>query len=188
MNLASNWWALALRGAAAIVFGLIALISPPSAVAALVFLFGVYAVVDGVFNLIAAARAHGGERWGSLALEGMVSLICGLLAIFWPGITALALVMLIGAWSVITGIAEIAAAVRLRKHIQHEWLLGLSGVLSIVFGILLFVAPVVGLVVLAVWIGAYAIVFGALLVGLGFRLRAFSRELAQQSPAVPGHA
>jgi uncharacterized membrane protein HdeD (DUF308 family) len=188
MNLASNWWALALRGAAAIVFGLIALISPPSALAALVFLFGVYAVVDGVLNLISAARAHGGERWGSLALEGMVSLICGLLAIFWPGITALALVMLIGAWSVITGIAEIAAAVRLRKHIQHEWLLGLSGVLSIVFGILLFVAPVVGLVVLAVWIGAYAIVFGALLVGLGFRLRAFSRTLEQQSPAVPGHA
>ena len=188
MDLARNWWAVALRGAAALLFGLIALIWPPSAVAALVLLFGAYAFVDGIFNLIAAVRApREGRRWGSLAFEGVVSLLAGVLTFFWPGITALALVLLIASWSLITGIAEIVAAIRLRKHIEHEWLLGISGVLSVAFGVLLFLLPAAGAIALAIWIGAYAVAFGALLIGLGFRLRSWARSNQQQvqGPAVP---
>jgi len=188
IDLARNWWALALRGAAALLFGLIALIWPPSAVAALVLLFGAYAFADGIFNLIAAVRApREGKRWGSLAFEGVVSLLAGVLTFFWPAITAFALVMLVASWSLITGIAEIVAAIRLRKHIEHEWLLGLSGVLSVAFGVLLFLLPAAGAIALAIWIGAYAVAFGVLLIGLGFRLRSWARSHQQQGPgaAVP---
>jgi uncharacterized membrane protein HdeD (DUF308 family) len=130
--LAANWWALLVRGIAAILFGIAALIFPPAAVAAMVLLFAAYAVVDGIFNLVAAFRgARQGERWDSLAFEGAVSLICGVLAFVWPGLTALAFVLLVAAWAVITGAAELAAAITLRKQIEHEWLLGLIGVLSI---------------------------------------------------------
>ena len=186
--LASNWWALVVRGIAAIVFGIAALIFPPGAVAVFVLLFAAYAVVDGIFNLVAAFRgARQGERWGSLAFEGLVSLICGVLAFVWPGLTALAFVLLIAAWSVVTGVAELAAAIALRKQIEHEWLLGLLGALSIVFGILLVIAPGPGLVVIAIWIGAYALVFGALLVALGLKLRSWAKQLEQHGPAIPQH-
>src|SRR5437868_6546291 len=114
IDLARNWSALAIRGIAAVVFGLIALFWPPTAFVALVLVFGAYALVDGIFNLIAAIRApHRGERWGPLVFEGVVSLIVGLVTLFWPGISALALVLWIGAWSFVTGIAEIVAAIRL---------------------------------------------------------------------------
>jgi uncharacterized membrane protein HdeD (DUF308 family) len=189
--LASNWWALVLRGAAAILFGIVALAFPPSAVTVLVLLFGVYALVDGVFNLVAALRNRGGEsHWGALLFEGIVGIVCGLVAFFWPGLTAVALTLLIGVWSLLTGALEIAAAVKLRKILEHEWLLGFSGVLSVVFGIILFVWPGAGMVVIAMWIGAYAIVFGALLVALGIKLRSWARSLQGETPthAIPRHA
>jgi uncharacterized membrane protein HdeD (DUF308 family) len=187
MNLASSWWALALRGAVAILFGILALAFPPAAMAALVLLYGAWAIADGIFILIAAFRmSHEGERWGWLVFEGAVSIACGVLAFVWPGLTALVLVILIAAWSVVTGIAEIAAAIRLRKVIHNEWLLGLSGVLSIAFGILLFVFPAAGLLAIAVWIGAFAILFGALMVGLAFRLRAWIR--GGHAAEIPQHA
>jgi uncharacterized membrane protein HdeD (DUF308 family) len=189
LNLRSTWWALTLRGVAAIIFGLIALIAPPSGVAALVLLFGIYALADGVLAVVAAVRAaKGGRPWGSLAIEGLVSLITGCLALLWPGITALAMVILIAWWSVITGIASIISAIRLRKEIEREWLLGLSGILSIALGVLLFLAPAAGLVVLSMWIGAYALVFGALMVALGLRLRAWFRLPEHQGPAELKHA
>src|SRR3954464_3482575 len=123
MNLASHWWVLVVRGVAAVIFGVLALLYPPGAIAALVVLFGAYAIVDGIFNIVAAVRTpHRGQRWGWLLFEGIVSLLAGLVTLFWPGPTALALVLLIGSWSLVTGIAEIAAAIRLRKTIQGEWL------------------------------------------------------------------
>jgi uncharacterized membrane protein HdeD (DUF308 family) len=188
LHLASGWWSLVLRGAAAIILGLVALIFPPTAVAALVALFGAYALVDGVVNLVAALRAPRGGPWGWLAFEGVVSVACGLLTLFWPGVTALALVLVIGFWSVFTGIAEIVAAVLLRKQIEHEWLLGLSGLLSVAFGVLLFLAPAVGLVVIALWMAAYALVFGAVLVALGLKLRAWGRALEGEGIESPRHA
>jgi uncharacterized membrane protein HdeD (DUF308 family) len=174
-DLAAQWWAIAFRGLAAVLFGCAALFWPPAAFLALVFVFGAYALVDGVLNVIGAVRAgRSGGRWGALVFEGVVSVIAGLVTLFWPGITALALVLAIAAWSFVTGIAEIAAAIRLRKQIRGEWLLGLSGLLSVAFGVLLFLAPAAGAFALTVWIGAYSLVFGAVLIGLAFRLRSLT--------------
>jgi len=184
MELARNWWALALRGAAAIIFGIIALFWPPAAIAALVAVFGAYALVDGILNLVGAVRAgRSGQRWGALLFEGIVSLLVGLLTFFFPRVTALALVLFVGAWSLITGVAEVVAAIKLRTMIEGEWLLALSGVLSIAFGILLFISPLIGAIAIAIWIGAYAVVFGALLFGLALRLRSWASR--QQQPQIP---
>src|SRR5690348_16803500 len=141
IELARNWWALALRGIAAIVFGVVALFWPPAAVAALVAVFGAYALVDGIFNLVHAVRAgRSGQRWGALVFAGVVSLLVGVLTLSFPGVTALALVLWVAVWSLVTGVAEIVAAIRLRKTIRGEWLLALSGILSVAFGILLFIS------------------------------------------------
>ena len=187
LNLARYWWALALRGTAAIIFGIVALFWPPAAIAVLVAIFGAYALVDGIFNLIAAVRAgRSGQRWGALVFEGIVSLLVGLLTLFFPRVTALALVLLVGAWSLVTGIAELVAAIKLRRLIEHEWLLALAGVLSIAFGILLFISPLIGAIAIAIWIGAYCLVFGALLVGLALRLRSWAaRQQETHIPAGP---
>ena len=184
LNLARSWWALALRGTAAIIFGIIALFWPPAAVAALVAVFGAYALVDGIFNLVAAVRAgRFGQRWGALLFEGIVSLLVGLLTFFFPGVTALALVLWVGAWSLVTGVAEVVAAIKLRQQIEGEWLLALSGILSIAFAVLLFISPLIGAIAIAIWIGAYAVVFGALLVGLALRLRSWAAH--QQQTHIP---
>jgi uncharacterized membrane protein HdeD (DUF308 family) len=187
LSLARNWWALALRGVAAIIFGLVALFWPPAAIAALVALFGAYALVDGIFNLVHAVRAgRAGERWGWLVFEGVVSLLVGIVTFFSPGVAVLALVLWVAVWSLVTGIAEIVTAIRLRKAIQGEWLLALSGIVSIAFGVLLFISPLIGAIAIAIWIGAYALVFGALLVGLSLRLRSWaSRQQRTQFPAGP---
>jgi len=183
IDLARNWWALAIRGIAAVVFGLLALFWPPTAFVALVLVFGAYAIVDGIFNLVAAVRApHTGRRWGPLVFEGIVSLIVGMITLLWPRISAFALVMFIAAWSIVTGIAEVVAAIRLRKQIRGEWLLALSGILSLALGVLLFLAPAAGALVLTIWIGAYAVVFGAVMVGLSLRLRSW----ASNHPQLPG--
>lgn len=187
LNLARYWWAIALRGAAAIIFGIVALFWPPAAVVALVAVFGAYALVDGIFNLVAAVRAgRAGERWGWLVFEGIVSVLVGMLTLFFPAVTALALVLWVAAWSLVTGVAEVVAAIRLRKVIEGEWLLALTGILSIAFGILLFISPLVGAIAIAIWIGAYSLVFGALLVGLALRLKSWSaRQQQTQIPAGP---
>ena len=179
---ASRWWTLAARGIAAILFGILTFISPGLSLFTLVILFGAWALADGVFNLVMAVRTRRGERWGWLVLEGVTSIIVGILTFFWPGITALSLLFLIAAWSVVTGIAEVVAAIRLRKLIRGEWLLGVSGVLSIVFGLLLFAFPGAGALAVIFWIGAYSIVFGSLLVALAFRLRAWARDTSHHVP------
>jgi len=170
--LARNWWALAIRGAAAIVFGLLALVLPGVTLAALILLFGAYAIVDGVFNLIAAFRGRTETRppW-LLAIHGLVSLAAGIVAFVMPGLTALVLVYVIAVWAIVTGALEVLAAMRLRDEIPNEWWLVASGVLSVVFGLLLVIAPGAGALALVLWIGAYAIFFGALLIGLALRLR-----------------
>ncbi len=169
---AHNWWAVGLRGLAAIVFGVLAFIWPQIALTVLVLLFGAYALWDGVFAVIAALRFRSGEghRW-LLFIEGLAGIAAGLITFFYPGITAFVLLYVIAAWAIITGVMEILAAIRLRREIQGEWLLLISGLLSVVFGILLVIFPSAGALAVVWLIAAYAILFGILLIALAFRLR-----------------
>lgn len=176
--LATNWWALALRGAASILFGLLAFAIPGVTLAVIVWIFGAYALVDGILAIVAAVRAaRGHQRWGAFVLEGAVGLAAGLITLFVPGLTLFFLVYMVGAWAIMTGVFEIAAAIRLRKHISGEFLLGLMGVLSIAFGIMIFAAPIAGAIVIAWWLGAYALIFGVLVLALAFRLRSMKGTL-----------
>jgi uncharacterized membrane protein HdeD (DUF308 family) len=170
--LSRNWWALALRGLAAIVFGVLAFVWPGITLWALVLLFGAYMLVDGIFAIVAAVRAAGREaRWWLLLVEGVLGVLAGLVAFLLPGITALALLYLVAAWAIFTGILQIVGAVRLRREIEGEWALILGGVLSVIFGVLLAVLPGPGILALVWLIGAYAVVSGVLLIVLAFRVR-----------------
>lgn len=180
-----NWWAVALRGALAILFGILAILMPGVTLAAMVLIFGAYSVVDGVFALVAglrAARHH--ERWWHLALEGIVDLVVGVIALAIPLATALALLYLVSAWAIVTGLFRIAAAIRLRKEIEGEWLLVLNGALSVLFGIVIMAYPGAGLVTLVWLLGMYAMLFGIILVTLGFRLRSHGARGASTTSAV----
>jgi uncharacterized membrane protein HdeD (DUF308 family) len=184
---ARRWWVLAVRGAAGIAFGLIALTHPVSGLVALVILFGAYALVDGIFNLtmtVPQAKRHG-ERWGALLAEGILSVVAGLVALIWPGISAVALLLVIAFWAVATGIMAILSAVRLRRMIKGEWLLGLAGALSIALGVLLFMYPAPGALAMVIWIGAYALVSGIMLVALSFRVRSWAHRAVQPAHPAP---
>ena len=172
-TLSHNWWTLVLRGLAAVLFGILAYVWPDITFTVLVLLFGAYALWDGVFALIGAFRAQGERRW-LLVLEGLVGIAAGLVTFFWPGAATLAILTIIAAWAIVTGVFEIIGAIRLRKEIEGEWFLLLSGLLSVLFGIALVIWPVAGLVAVTWMIGAYAIIFGILLIVLGFRLRNWS--------------
>jgi uncharacterized membrane protein HdeD (DUF308 family) len=169
--LARNWWVVLVRGLMGILFGIATFLAPGISLAALVIVFGAYAFADGVLAIISAVRRRGADRWWLLLLEGVVGIAAGVVTALWPGITALALLYLIAAWALVTGALEIAASIRLRKAITGEWLLALSGVASIALGVMLALFPGPGALALVIWIGAYAFVFGALLIGLSFRLR-----------------
>ena len=170
--LVRNWWALAIRGVFGILFGLVAFLFPGITLGALILLFAGYAVVDGVFAVVAGVRAaEHHERWVALLIEGIAGIAAGVLALVWPALTAVVLLYLIAVWSVIRGALKIVAAIRLRRTIEGEWLLGLNGACSVLFGILLVVMPVIGLLTLVWLVGAYALLFGVLLLALAFRLR-----------------
>jgi uncharacterized membrane protein HdeD (DUF308 family) len=176
-TLVRNWWVVLLRGIAGIIFGVLTFFWPEISFFALVLLFGAFAFADGVLAIISALR--GGrttDRWWLLLLQGLVGVAVGVLVVLWPNISALALIYLIGAWALITGGFEIAAAIRLRKVITREWLLILSGILSVALGVLLFLFPGAGALVLILWIGAYALVSGVLLSFLAFKLRSWGRS------------
>jgi uncharacterized membrane protein HdeD (DUF308 family) len=168
--LAGNWWALLLRGIAAILFGLAALFWPGPTLFVLIVFFGAYALVDGILAIVAGFRGSGGSRWLLLA-EGVLGVLVGLVAFFWPGITALVLLFLISAWAILTGLLKGIMAIAFRRSIENEGLMGLSGVLSVLFGVVLAVLPGVGLLSLVWLVGIYALIFGVALIVLGFRAR-----------------
>lgn len=185
-SIAKNWWVLVLRGLLGIGFGVIAFVWPGITLASLVILFAAYALVDGVMAMVAAVRAlESHNRWGSLLIEGIAGIAAGVITMAWPAITAIWLIYLIAAWAIVTGIFEIFAAVRLRRHIAGEWLLALTGIASLIFGVLIMIAPLAGALVIAIWIGAYAFIFGVLLIALGLRLRNWAHGHHGPSVIVP---
>lgn len=169
--LARNWWLIALRGILAMLFGILAFAWPGLTLAVLVILFGVYALADGIFNIV-ASMLHGAssKRWW-LLLGGVVSLIVGIMTLAWPGLTALVLVYFIAAWAIVTGIFHILAAFSFKAEIPHEWVLVLSGALSVVFGLLVMLNPGAGALSLIWLIALYAVIYGALLIVLGVRMK-----------------
>lgn len=170
--LAGHWWTLALRAVAAIVFGILALLLPGLTLLALVLLFGWYAILDGLLTLLAArAAARHGGRWWWLGIEGLAGLAAGVAAIVLPDLTATVLMVIIGVWAIATGISEIVTAFRLRRTIENELELVLAGVLSVAFGLVAVAVPGVGALALVWLIGAYAIVFGIVLLALAIRVR-----------------
>jgi uncharacterized membrane protein HdeD (DUF308 family) len=179
-ELARHWWVIALRGLAAVLFGVLAFAWPGITLAVLVLLFGAYALVDGILGLIAAFRGDAQHRW-AMALEGVVSVLAGLAAFAWPGLTALVLLYIIAFWAIVTGVLEIVAAFRLRRVINNELGLAIGGILSVLFGIVLLVAPGAGALAVVFLIGAYAIIFGLALLALAWRLREHHQQLAGTS-------
>jgi uncharacterized membrane protein HdeD (DUF308 family) len=180
--LARNWWALAIRGVLGIAVGLIAFVLPAATMLALVLVFAAYMLVDGVFAIMAAVRAaREHDRWGLLVLEGVADIVAGGIAVVWPGITVLAFVLLVAAWAIVSGGLVLVAGFRL--NIEHgRWWLVLAGVVSVAYGVLLVIAPMIGALVLTWWFGAYALVFGVALLVLSFRLRARNGERSHPAP------
>lgn len=173
-----NWWALALRGALAVLFGIAAFAVPGLTLAFLIALFGVYALIDGVLAIVAGVKAaEHQERFGSLLLRGIAGIAAGIVAFVLPGPTAVVLTLMIGAWAIVTGVLEVVAAVHLHRA-HGEWLLILNGILSVVFGLTLVIVPALGILTLVWIIGGYAIVFGLIMLVLAVRLRARHRRSA----------
>ena len=162
-----NWWAMVLRGIAAVLFGLAALLWPGMTLLVLLVIFAFYALVDGLFAIVAGIRDSGGRRWLLLA-EGVLGLLAGLVVLFWPGQTALVLVYVISAWAILTGLLKVIMAISFRRQVENWWLMGLGGALSVLFGGILGFLPGAGLLTLVWLVGIYALILGLALIVLGF--------------------
>jgi uncharacterized membrane protein HdeD (DUF308 family) len=183
--LADNWWAVALRGVFAILFGIIAFVMPGAAMLGLVLVFGAYSVADGILNIVLAVRgARKHERWGLLLLNGLLGIIIGVVAAIWPAITVLAFVFMVAAWALLSGGLMLGAAFSMK--ISHgRWFLVFGAIVSLLYGVLLVASPLVGALVLTWWVGAYALVFGITLIVLAFRLRKHRGERFPDALAAP---
>ena len=167
--LAESWWLIVLRGVLAIVFGIIALLMPVAVMLSLAMLFAAYLFLDGVLAITAAVRAaRSHERWALLLAEGILDLVMCVVAALFPLSAVLAFVLITAAWALVTGGLMLATAFRIGSG---RWWLACGGIVSIIWGALLFIAPIVGALVLTWWLGGYAIAFGVTLLVLGFRLR-----------------
>ena len=171
-TLARNWWAIVLRGVFAVLFGLGTFLWPGITLAVLVLLYGGYLFVDGILAVLWALkrRREGSFAWG-VFLAGLASLAAGVLTLLWPGVTAIALLYLIAVWAIVRGVFEIVAAFHLRRELTNEWLLALNGVLSVLLGVILIVAPGAGALAVLWLVGSFVIVVGILMIVLGFRLK-----------------
>jgi uncharacterized membrane protein HdeD (DUF308 family) len=180
-TLAQNWWAVALRGVAAILFGLFALFAPGAVLLSLALFFAAYLLADGIFGIVSAVRAaRRHERWGLLLAEGVLSILVGVAALLFPVGAVLAFVLMTAGWALATGVLMLVAAYKLEKTHGRGWMV-LSGVVSILFGLALAVAPLAGAVVLAWWFAGYAIAFGTLMLGLAFKLRGHKTEASRSA-------
>ena len=169
--LSKNWWMLLLRGIAAVIFGVLALAWPGMTLLTLILFYGAYALIDGVLAIVAAIT--GGAllpRWW-LAIIGLLGIAAGLLTFMMPGLTAIVLLYFIAGWAIATGVFQVIGAIKLRKEIDNEWFLILSGIISVLFGVAMMAAPGAGALALITVIGIYAVLIGVLLVALSFRLK-----------------
>ena len=168
--LANNWWAVAIRGVLAILFGIIAFAMPGITMLSLVIVYAAYSLVDGVLGIIAAVRgARRGERWGWLLLNGILGVAVAAISVLGPGLTVLAFVLLVAAWALVSGAFMVISAFRLKRDHGRIWL-GLAGIATFAFGVLLVIAPLIGAVVLTFWIGAHALILGVMLLVLAWKL------------------
>lgn len=175
--LARHWWAVGLRGLVAILFGILALVIPSITLIVLIAFFGAYVLIDGVIAIFLAFRGRESNRnWGWLLVEGIVGVLIGIITFRWPGVTTFVLLAFIAAWAIITGVMEIFEAIELRRVIDNEWLLILSGAVSVIFGLLLLFFPGSGALALVWLIGLFAIIFGILLLVLSWRLRGMAQS------------
>ena len=177
-HMAEYWWLLLLRGIAAVIFGLLAFFMPGIAGLSLVLLWGAYTFADGILSLwagIVGKRATTGSRWW-LALTGVLGIVAGLIAFFAPSVTATVLLIFIGVWSIAIGAMAIVGAIQLRKEIEGEWLLILSGAIAIVFGILMFTRPASAALAVVWMIATFAIIFGIDMILLAFKLKGYGKR------------
>jgi uncharacterized membrane protein HdeD (DUF308 family) len=176
--LSRKWWVLLLRGVAFIALGVIAMMWPGIPMASLVVLFAAFSLIDGAASVILGMRGEAdGTVWWTMILLGVLALAAGIVAFAWPGLTLIVLLSIIASFAIVRGVFEIVAAIRLRKLIDDEWVLGLSGAASIVFGVLLFARPKAGLLVIAIMIGAFMMAVGVMSVALALRLRKVQHKL-----------
>jgi uncharacterized membrane protein HdeD (DUF308 family) len=177
--MAKNWWVIALRGVAAIAFGILTIVWPTLSLLGIVYLFGAYALVDGISSILAAVRGEPATRGHGLliAIIGFAGVIAGLIAFVNPSLTVITLLYVIGAWAIVVGVTQVVAAYRLRKEIEGEWLLAIGGVASVAFGALILIAPGAGVLSLLALIATFAIIFGASLLALAWRLRKMHTEM-----------
>jgi uncharacterized membrane protein HdeD (DUF308 family) len=175
-TLSSSWWWLVVRGLAAIAFGILAIAWPAVTLLFLLALFAAYAIVSGGVAIIGSLKNRDDRGWWLVLVFGIISVAAGVVAIFYPGITALALIIVIGVNAVFSGVLDIAMAVRLRKEIRGEWLLGLAGLVSILFGVFVILLPGAGALALIWLISVYAIATGILFIILGIKLRSSPGE------------
>ena len=180
-SLAQKWWTFTLRGVSALLFGVLAFVAPGATLTTLLYVFGFYAILNGVLALYAAWNLRSFDRWWVLLLEGLLGIAAGVIAFVWPGAAALAFLSIIAAWAILVGILQIVAAIRLRQEIENEWSLGLGGLASVISGVLLVVWPRSGLVTISWIIGIYAIAFGVMLLVLGSRLRGLNKTNQQRA-------
>jgi len=185
-SMARSWWTFIVRGVFAILFGLICLFFPPVAIVALATLFGFWLLLDGVSGLAVAWQTRSRGGWWLPLLEGIAGLVAGFLAIVWPLITALVLVLFVGVWAIMTGLFEIWAAIRLREQIKGEFWLGLAGLISVLFGVYVIIFPGNGILSVLWLIAIFAIAFGVSLIGLGWRLRGINEEMSQHGQMAAG--
>jgi uncharacterized membrane protein HdeD (DUF308 family) len=179
--LSRSWWLLLLRGIVAILFGILTFVQPGISLAALVLLFGAFSLADGVLGVWTAYSSRKErEHWWLLLLGGLVGVGVGLLTLFAPGVTALALLFYIAIWAVATGVLQIVAAIRLRKEIEGEWTLVLAGLASVAFGVLLMARPGAGALAVLWLIAGYAIVFGLIMVLLSFKVKGFASRVRER--------
>lgn len=166
------WWTFLVRGVLASLFGFAAIVLPNITLEALALFLAIFLIADGILSAAASMQGRKlGSRWGFLMLEGLAGITIGVLTFVWPGITVLAIILIIAFWAMITGVFEVLAAIKLRDEIEGEWLLGLGGILSILFSVVLFINPGLGAVAIIWLIGLYALIFGISLIFLGIRLR-----------------